>query len=116
VRILPNSPTPQLPVVAATPRRIRGEPAQALRERAGEGWLVAARALIDGLLDAVWLVDPDNLHIVAANRAAGELIGVEAGSLCGQDSDPSRTRKTWLSGGGGAGLDRQCRCTWSPRR
>jgi PAS domain-containing protein len=85
VRILPNSPTPQLPVVAATPRRIRGEPAQALRERAGEGWLVAARALIDGLLDAVWLVDPDNLHIVAANRAAGELVGVEAGSLCGQD-------------------------------
>ena len=85
MRILPNSPTPPPPVVAATPRRIRGEPAQALRERAGEGWLVAARALIDGLLDAVWLVDPDNLHIVAANRAAGELVGVEAGSLCGQD-------------------------------
>ena len=85
MRISPNPPTPQVPVVASSPRRLRGEPSQPLRERSGDGWLGPARALIDGLLDAVWLVDPENLHIVAANRAAGELIGVDAAGLCGQD-------------------------------
>ena len=85
MRISPNPPTPQVPVVASSARRLRGEPSQPLRERNGDGWLGPARALIDGLLDAVWLVDPENLHIVAANRAAGELIGVDAAGLCGQD-------------------------------
>jgi diguanylate cyclase (GGDEF)-like protein/PAS domain S-box-containing protein len=47
--------------------------AQALR--------AAWTALIEGLLDAVWLVDAASLRIVAANAAAGVLLGVEASSL-----------------------------------
>ncbi|OYT98704.1 MAG: diguanylate cyclase [Burkholderiales bacterium PBB1] len=43
------------------------------------------RALIEGLLDAVWLVDPESLRIVAANAACGTLLAVDATSLCGQD-------------------------------
>ena len=43
------------------------------------------RALIEGLLDAVWLVDPESLRIVAANAACGGLLDVDAASLCGQD-------------------------------
>ena len=81
----PHPPTPPVPVIAASAWRVRGEPSQALRERAGDAWLVPARALIDGLIDAVWLVDPDQLIIVAANRAAGDLMGIDANSLCGQD-------------------------------
>jgi diguanylate cyclase (GGDEF)-like protein/PAS domain S-box-containing protein len=43
-----------------------------------------AAGLIDGMLDAVWLVDADSLRVVAANSAAGELMGVDAASLCGR--------------------------------
>ena len=42
------------------------------------------QGLIDGLLEAVWLVDAGSLRIRAANAAAGELFGVEAASLCGR--------------------------------
>ena len=52
MRILPNAPTPSGPVVPVASRRLRGEPAQAPRERSADAWLVSARALIDGLLDA----------------------------------------------------------------
>jgi diguanylate cyclase (GGDEF)-like protein/PAS domain S-box-containing protein len=38
-------------------------------------------ALIEGLLDPVWLVDAHRLQILAANTAAGELLGVDAWSL-----------------------------------
>ncbi|HET6599158.1 MAG TPA: EAL domain-containing protein [Burkholderiaceae bacterium] len=44
------------------------------------GW----QALIETMLDAVWLVEPAGLHIVAANRAAGVLAGVPAGTLVGK--------------------------------
>ena len=37
--------------------------------------------LIEGLLDAVWLVDASTLRIVAANAAAGALLGVEPALL-----------------------------------
>ena len=40
--------------------------------------------LIDGLLEAVWLVDAGSLRIRAANAAAGTLFGVDAASLCGR--------------------------------
>ncbi|WP_082541835.1 MULTISPECIES: bifunctional diguanylate cyclase/phosphodiesterase [unclassified Rhizobacter] len=40
--------------------------------------------LIDGLLEAVWLVDAGSLKIRAANAAAGNLFGVEPASLCGR--------------------------------
>jgi len=39
--------------------------------------------LIEGMLEAVWLVDPINLRIVAANRAAESLLGVAPGFLAG---------------------------------
>ena len=52
----------------------------AAREAALEHW----SALIEGLLDPVWLVDADTLHIVAANTAAGALLGTDAWSLRGR--------------------------------
>ncbi len=42
------------------------------------------RSLIEGMLDAVWLVDSLNLRILAANGAAERLLGVPAGSLVGR--------------------------------
>ena len=42
-----------------------------------------AAGLIDGMLDAVWLIDVASLRVVAANVAAGRMLGVEAQSLCG---------------------------------
>ena len=44
------------------------------------GW----QALIEAMLDAVWLVEPATLRIVAANQAAGRLVGVAPGALIGQ--------------------------------
>jgi diguanylate cyclase (GGDEF)-like protein/PAS domain S-box-containing protein len=41
-------------------------------------------ALIEGLLDPVWLVDALDLKILAANTAAGELLGIDAWSLQGR--------------------------------
>lgn len=38
-------------------------------------------ALIEGFLDAVWLVDGDTLRITAANAAAGALFGIEPAAL-----------------------------------
>jgi PAS domain S-box-containing protein len=38
--------------------------------------VAASRALIDALIEAVWLVDPVNLHIVDMNPAALELCGL----------------------------------------
>jgi diguanylate cyclase (GGDEF)-like protein len=40
-------------------------------------------ALLDAMLDAVWLVDGDSLRVVAANRAAGALMAVPAAALVG---------------------------------
>ena len=36
----------------------------------------ALRPLIDGLLEAVWLVDPVSLRILCVNRVAGDLLGL----------------------------------------
>jgi diguanylate cyclase (GGDEF)-like protein/PAS domain S-box-containing protein len=41
-------------------------------------------ALIEGLLDSVWLVDAKTLRILAANTAAGDLLGIDAWSLRGR--------------------------------
>lgn len=41
-------------------------------------------ALIEGLLDPVWLVDAQSLRIEAANTAAGALLGIDAWSLRGR--------------------------------
>lgn len=40
--------------------------------------------LIDGLLEAVWLVDPVGLRILAVNRAAGTLLGLAPDDLVGK--------------------------------
>ncbi|HEX6705175.1 MAG TPA: EAL domain-containing protein [Albitalea sp.] len=57
--------------------------------RTGERAAVASTHLVAGLmagmLDAVWLVDPATLRVVAANAAAGRLLGVPLGELAGQD-------------------------------
>jgi PAS domain S-box-containing protein len=42
-------------------------------------------ALIDAMLHAVWLVDSRDLCIVAANVAAGDLMGVDPARLVGRD-------------------------------
>jgi diguanylate cyclase (GGDEF)-like protein/PAS domain S-box-containing protein len=42
-------------------------------------------ALIDAMLHAVWLVDSRDLCIVAANAAAGALMGTDAAALIGMD-------------------------------
>ena len=82
----PTTPVPA-PVVPA--RRARSGDgaagAPSLNQRAIDAWLMPPRALIEGLLDAVWLVDPESLRIVAANAACGTLLDVDATSLCGQD-------------------------------
>jgi len=41
--------------------------------------------LIDGMLDAVWIVDAASLRVVAANERAGTMLGVAAQTLCGRD-------------------------------
>ncbi len=43
-----------------------------------------AAELIDAMLDAVWLVDAASLQVVAANAAAGALMGGSPQSLCGR--------------------------------
>jgi PAS domain S-box-containing protein len=42
-------------------------------------------ALIEAMLEAVCLVEPEGLRIVAANGAAGRLLGVEPAELVGRD-------------------------------
>lgn len=44
------------------------------------------QTLIDAMLHAVWLVDPGDLCIVAANRAAGELAGLPVAQLIGMQA------------------------------
>ena len=58
-------------------------PASALEQFALAGAQFVA-GLLDGMPDAVWLVEAGSLRIVAANVAAGEMLGVEAAALCGQ--------------------------------
>lgn len=41
-------------------------------------------SLIEGLLEAVWLVDPVTLRILAVNRAAGDLLGLTSDDLVGK--------------------------------
>lgn len=40
--------------------------------------------LLEGLLEAVWLVDPVSLRILAVNRAAGDLLGLAPDDLVGK--------------------------------
>ena len=83
----PTATTVPAPVVPARRGRSGDGPAgsPSLNQRAIEAGLIPPRALIEGLLDAVWLVDPEGLRIVAANAACGTLFDVDAASLCGQD-------------------------------
>jgi diguanylate cyclase (GGDEF)-like protein len=82
-------PSPTVPAPVGPTRRARTGDAlvasPSLNQRAIDAWLMPPRALIEGLTDAVWLVDPESLRIVAANAACGALLAVDAASLCGQD-------------------------------
>ncbi|MBK9028131.1 MAG: EAL domain-containing protein [Propionivibrio sp.] len=42
------------------------------------------QSLLEGMIEAVWLVDPLTLHIVAANRAATSMLNMEPGKLVGK--------------------------------
>ena len=53
-------------------------------EAAVLAWPELAAGLIDGMFDAVWLVDADHLQVVAANAAAGTLMGVAPQVLYGR--------------------------------
>lgn len=44
----------------------------------------AWNSLIEGLLEAVWLVDPLSLRILAVNRAAGDLLGLARDDMIGK--------------------------------
>ncbi|MEO7937083.1 MAG: PAS domain-containing protein, partial [Burkholderiaceae bacterium] len=44
----------------------------------------SSRALIDALIEAVWLVEPVNLHIVAINQAALDLSGLAREDMLGR--------------------------------
>ena len=40
--------------------------------------------LLEGMIDAAWLVDPLELRIVAANQAAASMLDMEHGELVGK--------------------------------
>ena len=42
--------------------------------------------LIDGLLDAAWLVEPQSLRVLAANAQAATLLGIDVPALCRTDA------------------------------
>ena len=42
--------------------------------------------LIDGLLDAAWLVEPQSLRVLAANAQAATLLGMDVPALCRTDA------------------------------
>ena len=86
MRVLRNTAQPAAALSTAAVRRALATavPHPVMRERMTESLLRPARSLIEGLLDAVLLVDPDTLVLVAANAAASTLLGVETRTLCGQ--------------------------------
>ncbi|HJV63244.1 MAG TPA: EAL domain-containing protein, partial [Albitalea sp.] len=74
--------------------------------------------LIEGMSDAVWLVDAGSLRLVAANRAAGELIGVDASDLVGREvlalCDTPEDRAFWAEAASG-GMQHIDSPTWLRR-
>ena len=42
------------------------------------------QSLLEGMIEAVWLVDPLTLRIVAANRAATSMLDMDPGKLVGK--------------------------------
>ena len=42
--------------------------------------------LIEGLLDAAWLVEPQSLRVLAANAQAATLLGIDVPALCRTDA------------------------------
>ncbi len=55
-------------------------------EPAGEDPIQQLRRLVEGLLDAAWLVEPGSLRLLAANAAAESLFGISAEALCQTDA------------------------------
>ena len=81
-----RTPYPIHGVGAPAPARPRPvAPLQPL-SAAGDDVLQDLSPLIEGLLDAAWLVDPDSLRILAANAAAATLLGIDVPALCRADA------------------------------
>jgi len=71
-----TDPAPVAARARASPRRrLAGAPASDIDRMA---------ALIEGLPDAVWLVDAAGLQVIAANAASARLLGVPGGELRGR--------------------------------
>lgn len=83
-----------------------------------------ATSLIEGLLDAVWLVNAQNLRVVAANAAAGvlfrvdplELSGRHAQELCASPEDMAFWQEVGETpvDGPGPGTETETETGWAP--
>lgn len=84
MRVARSHPESTAAIAPAAARRALAAalPKPSVPERLTDSLLRPARALIEGLLDAVVLVDPATLAVVAANAPAGALLGMEPGALC----------------------------------
>ena len=69
-----------------SPARPRSTSEHQPKSAGGEVLLQDLPPLIEGLLDAAWLVDPDSLHILSANTAAANLLGMDVQVLCRADA------------------------------
>ncbi|MFM9916689.1 MAG: diguanylate cyclase domain-containing protein, partial [Rhizobacter sp.] len=73
---------------AGDPALVRPRPVSAPQPLlvAGDDALQDLSPLIEGLLDAAWLVNPDSLRILAANAAAAALFCMDVQALCRVDA------------------------------
>ncbi len=76
---------PPDPLAGASRRSQRALDAAALEPMAHE-CVQQLTPLVEGLLDAAWLVEPGSLRLLAANAAAERLFGVAAAALCQTDA------------------------------
>ena len=79
------TPAPALAASMASPRAGLAAPLEPVaRERAQDAALAPLRSLIEGLLNAVVLVDAASLSVMAVNAPAAALLGVDVLTLRGQ--------------------------------
>ena len=52
----------------------------------GDSPSIEMSPLIEGLLDAAWLVEPQSLRVLAANSQAAALLGIDVSALCRTDA------------------------------
>jgi diguanylate cyclase (GGDEF)-like protein/PAS domain S-box-containing protein len=81
-----RTPYPLHGVGAPASVRPRAVPASQSLSATGDDAVRGLSPLIEGLLDAAWLVDPDSLRILSANAAAATLLGMDLQALCRADA------------------------------